>query len=520
MVLAAAVPARAQVLLYDLTEPGEFIEHDQTIGACGDVDGDGLPDFLIGVPTDDTVATNAGVVRVHGGKDAAVLFQLYGAKKYDYLSYAVDGAGDVNADGFPDVIAGGGKSNSLARVWSGADGSLLHEKVAGTYDFFGNSVTGLGDFDLDGFDDFAVGAPQDEAFHPGNGYVRLYSGFDGALFQTLQGECLKAEFGASIDAIQDVTGDGAPELAVYQTALYPGCDGKVKVFGAGGLLVHEFPADGPLSFGPYGVADAGDLDGDGFADIVVGNAGNCVAGAAPANAKAYSGLTGAEILSVAGPSGCTWFGRAVDGVGDWNGDGRDDVAVGAPGPKTLDIYSGLDQSLLVRIDSPSGGTYGYGVAGLGDLDADGNVEIGSVGAGPGAWVHSACPGKTETYAFGCKGTNDFVPKLAVTGCPNPGKQLVFHVTRGFGGQPAFLAFGTGPGMVSIGGTCKLLVSPLLTVVPIGALSDFGPGLGHKDVPLTVPPGTSGTTFTVQAAVLDPFTPLGFAVSNAFSIDVL
>jgi hypothetical protein len=306
---------------------------------------------------------------------------------------------------------------------------------------------------------------------------------------------------------------------VYQNGATFGCPGEVKVFSPDGSIVYELPA-GDTQSGPYGVADGGDLDGDGVSDIVIGNPGalSC-AGSSPGNAKAYSGFTGVEILNVDGQPGCTWLGWAVDGIGDMNGDGRDDVAVSATGPDVVDLYSGVDGSLQMRIESPTGGNYGYGVVGLGDLDGDGYVEIGGSGLGAGAWVHSTCPGSSVTYGAGCEGSSDAVPKLVVTGCPNPGKKLVMHVTKGFGGQPAFLAFGTGFGFVPIAGTCNLLVSPVLTVAPIGTLFNFGAGFGYKDVPLTVPTGTSGMLFTVQATTVDPDAPFGFAVSNAVYINV-
>ncbi len=65
----------------------------------------------------------------------------------------------------------------------------------------------------------------------------------------------------------------------------------------------------------------------------------------------------------------------------------------------------------------------------------------------------------------------------------------------------------------------MLVAPLLFVQPLGILYDYGPGWGNRDVPVPLPPGTSGLTFTLQAANLDPFATAGFAVTNAVRIDV-
>lgn len=513
----ASASARAQNLIYDLTEPGG----DQPVGSCGDLNGDGVPDFLVGAPSDHTLINNAGKVTVRSGKDGSLLYTFLGQFEHEQLGFALDGAGDVNADGFPDVIGGDGKTlQGRARLWSGATGAQLWEDTAGAYDFFGNAVTGVGDADFDGYDDFAVAAPQDEAFHPGPGFVRVYSGQTKGLMATLVGDCAFAEFGVSIDGLGDVNADGLVELAVYADSAIGSCPGTVKVFALPGGLLHTLPCDGPITLGPYGVAAAGDLDGDGLGDVVVGNSGpNFCSGSSPGNVKAYSGLSGALLLDVDGDPGCTWLGWAVDGVGDLDGDGRDDVAVGAAGTDRVDVYSGLDQSLLLRIESPSGGNYGYGVAGLGDLDGDGSVEIAGSGVGPGAWVHSSCPGTVAPYGSGCAGSGSFVPKLAATGCPNPGQTLMLHVTGGFGGQPAFLAFGTGAGSVPLAGACNLLVAPWLFTASIGPLLGAGAGLGHLDVPIKVPPGTSGLTVTVQEANIDPPTPARFAVSNGLRIEL-
>jgi hypothetical protein len=513
-----SAPLRAQNLLYDLSVPMDPVAQ-QSVGACGDVNGDGFQDFLVGHIGDDSVATNAGVVRLHSGRDAEVLFEVFGAKLHEQMGYAVDGAGDVDADGFPDFMGGAGKTlGNVARVWSGADGSLLRQVSGAPYDFFGNDVCGLGDADLDGFDDFAAAAPQDESSHPGKGYVRAYSGASGALLQQWVGDCLYSEFGTAIDGPGDVNGDGFPELTVYQSGW--SCPQSVRVFTPLGALLHTLPADGTILMYHYAVAGAADMDGDGLREILVGNPGDpTCTGASPGNMRAYSGLSGALLLDIDGEPGCTSLGNAVDGAGDVNGDGFEDVAAAVVQEDRVDVYSSLDESLLLTFESTDP-NYAYGMAGLGDLNGDGWPEIGVVASAAGAWIQSTCPGVVVSYGGGCEGSNDFTPKLAVTGCPNPGGTLVVHATQGFGGQPAFLAVGSGQGYVPLGGGCALIATPLLFVAPLGLLSDFGPGLGERDVPILIPPSAQGATFTFQVANADPFVPMGFAVSNGVRIDVL
>jgi len=170
-----ALPASAQMALHSVDGmwPGEGLH--TKMAFCGDVNNDGLDDWIVGVPTDDTTGTNDGIARVHSGADASILYTVL----YVPLSFqspgvgfgsSVDGVGDVDADGFDDFIIGasGAPANGfgavgLARVFSGFDGSQLFE-VEGDqgFDRFGTAVAGGGDINNDGTPDFIVGAPGDD----------------------------------------------------------------------------------------------------------------------------------------------------------------------------------------------------------------------------------------------------------------------------------------------------------------------------------------------------------------------
>jgi hypothetical protein len=517
VVATLSAPATAQNLLYEASGPPTSLS--DSLALCGDLNGDGHPEFLAGAPLDSSSALNAGMVRVHSGASGFAFQAFYGAEAHDQLGKVVDGAGDVDADGFPDVIAGCDKIGNLLRVWSGATGALLYDLTAAEPDSLGYAISGLGDFNADGYADFAAATSQ--IYTSGAGLVAVYSGSDGLVLAQYGSACSAAstEYGISIDGLGDIGGDGDIDLGILELA--PQCGSLLHVVSAVGSAFSIAVPDPASPLNTGSLASAGDVNGDGFPDVALGLPGlpTCF-GSSPGNVRVYSGQSGAELLSIDGEAGCNWLGWSVAGVGDWNGDGKGDLACGVVGPDRIDVYSGADESLLALFPAPAGGLFGYGVADLGDVNGDGFRDLGGSGVTSGAWVMSECPGVVTELGAGCAGTGPAVPKLSASGCPNPGQTMVQHLTKGFGGQPAFLAFGTSPGLLSLGGGCQLLIGAPVSVASVGPLYNFGPGVGYRDVPILVPPGSSGATVYFQSANLDPLAAVGFAVTNSVRVDIL
>src|SRR5262245_28530518 len=196
------------------------------------------------------------------------LFSVKGDQPSDGFGSAVHAAGDVNKDGYRDIIVGavgwdGDLPVGYARVYSGKNGSLLHSWSG--FNDFGAAVAGAGDVNGDGHDDLIVG---------GDGSVRVYSGKSGLLLWMKTD--VAGKLGWSVDGLGDVNHDGYSDIvASAPFANVNGVDGSgyVRVYnGKTGATLYT-RTFGPSLQGRMGwcVSSAGDWDNDGSNDIVVGS---------------------------------------------------------------------------------------------------------------------------------------------------------------------------------------------------------------------------------------------------------
>jgi len=412
-----------------------------------DFNGDGITDALVGGPFDDAGGGNAGAAYIFYGStsfgssiDASNAdVKLIGEDGGDELGvFDVSGAGDVNDDGIDDVIVGtfgddaGGVNAGAAYIFFGSellpssiDASVADVKIIGedAGDNFGSlTATAAGDVNNDGIDDVIVGAGGDDAGggNAGAAYIIFGSTSLPAFIDAsaadvkIIGEDANDYFGYSASAAGDVNNDGIDDVIVASRNEDAGgnaAGAAYIIFGSTSLPalldasnanVKLIGEDANDNFG-HNVSGAGDVNNDGFDDVIVGayaeDAGGAAAGAAYVffGSESLGATIDASVANVKliGEDAGDGFGVSVAGDGDVNGDGIDDVIVGAyaedaGGSRAGAAYiffgstalsSSIDASAAhVKLIGEDAGDYfgsfvGEGISIGGDLNADGVSDI-------------------------------------------------------------------------------------------------------------------------------------------------
>jgi hypothetical protein len=275
----------------------------------------------------------------------------------DGFGSAVSSAGDVNGDGFSDILIGSPTANRGGREFTGLF-SLFVGSPAGierperqaiigdsTRGFLGSSFAGACDLNLDGYSDVVIGASGSViglTFGFAYTFVGLSTGISIDASQSIRGEIAGDNFARSLHCVGDTDGDGFNDLlagAPESPILLPEAEGTVLKF-AGSPMGFRSPASSRIigvssrsAFG-HSVAFAGDVNADGFSDIIVGAtgadpSGRTDAGTATIFLGSSSGIVAMPARVLEGQTAHAQFGFSVSSPGDVNGDGFSDVLVGA-----------------------------------------------------------------------------------------------------------------------------------------------------------------------------------------------
>lgn len=349
----------------------------------GDVDGDGIHDVVTSAPTWGPDGSNAGRVYVYSSGTGALLWKADGHAG-DQMGTGIEAAGDVDGDGVPDVVAGGPFGDRVV-VYGGRDGRVILE-LAGRQsgEGFGQHVSDVGDLNGDGHADILVGAPRNDAGGEDAGRAYVFSGADGAVLLTLTGESAGDNFGSTSDGGMRA---GRSTVVVGAPNAGEGNRGRVYVYhglGTTPAFIIDSDPEGSQLGGMF-VSAVGDVDGDGLMDVYAsdwpGNGTDGLQGAG--RIYVHSGANGHRLFTMTGEAAGDGFGIGVADAGDVNGDGHADLVIGAwqhhsaaPSGGKVYVYSGADGSVLRTLTGRvAAETLGFDATGIGDVDGDGIPDL-------------------------------------------------------------------------------------------------------------------------------------------------
>ena len=381
--LAARPPIQGAPILYSLHGDASSGYFGWAIAELRDIDGDAVTDLIAGDPYRSTLPQ----VSVYSGADGRPRSSWDGPAGELY-GYAVADAGDTDGDGTADILIGNPGDGILAagsvELRSGADGTVLHVFSGDQPNSqFGTAVGMAGDVDDDGYADVLIGAEtSDGPAGSQAGRVLIYSGDDFQLLRTLHGPEAGGLLGSATDLGGDLDGDGVRDHLTG--ARGAGTGGAVLAFsGADGHLLWRFDGrPGSVNLASFFVGGLEDVDGDGTPDVYAGDYGDQTDGAGAGAAFVLSGVDGEPIH--------VWSGRrAGEGMGpgreagDIDGDGVQDVVVGsytgsarAAQSGQVQVFSGRTGEVIGKIKSRiAGENLGFDAVGLGDVNGDGRDDI-------------------------------------------------------------------------------------------------------------------------------------------------
>ena len=483
-----------------------------------------------------------------------------------FFGRAVEGLGDVDGDGRADyAISGngvtlGGNGAGSVRAFSGATGTLLWtangtgswvpcgSSGGTTGDFFGFDIERVPDFDNDGIDDLAVGAPFTGVVNggcrvPNFGQVRVLSGATGATLLTTLGPNAEDFYGTVIKRVPDMLFDGVDEYLVRASTFVDVIDGAT-----GQVFVRL-----PLASGDSTVCGAGDFDGDGLPwEIAIGNPGTAsvsIVNVLLGPVKVFKGPAGSQfgtalefvskdkvLIGAPGESSnagavyllqpgsdanaltrislgqtASMLGSSLSFGGNADLDGLpNDVLAGAPGNNSIRLMT-LAGSLIQDVTGTTAGTFGNAVDWVGGIILNGfdEIVVGDAGA-PGATGTSGnadvlfggpATSLNQNFGPGCNPSGGPVPTITQSTGLRPGGTYTISLT----GAPAFAQGTLALGMASSTGIsvppCRIWMSPTFQPITVGTIfTNFNGNWSSAVLNIPFDPNLIGLPIAHQAAI--------------------
>ena len=469
-----------------------------SVSDIGDVNGDGIDDLIIGAAFADPNGAESGRSYVVFGRsqgfdatlqlsalDGSNGFVVDGETTGDFSGWRVSAAGDVNGDGTDDLIIGApnadpngaesGRSYVVFGQTDGFDATLQLSALDGSngfkldgeaaYDRAGRSVSDAGDVNGDGIDDLIIGAPSSDpnGGNSGRSYVVFgrTAGFDATLQLSaldgtngfkLDGEATYSGAGRSVSAAGDVNGDGIGDLVIGAPGAGPngersgrsyvvfgrtdGFDAALQLSALDGSNGFKLDGEAALNFAGRSVSDAGDVNGDGINDLLIGNydldldtassGRSYVVFGDPEGFDAtlqLSALDGVDGFKLDGTTG-DYSGRSVSTAGDINGDGIDDLVIDAEYADPNGNNSGRGYVVFGKIGEPVSplplvsldGTDGFRIAGEAGGDRAGS-SVSAAGDVNGDGIDDLIIGARRADPNGASSGRSYVVYGRVTGIP-------------------------------------------------------------------------------------------------------
>lgn len=352
------------------------------LAPAGDVNGDGREDCLVSAPNAILGGGLKGKVYIFDLRSRQVLHQWSSTTGRRDLGALIAGLGDIDADGYDDVVLG---SEGKAECFSGRDGHLLWAtNIFGSVysESFDLNFINAGDLDGDGTADLLYGRGAADL-------VQAHSGRTGQLlWERGDGSAWSTGFGTGLSAFRDFNGDGRDDVLIGAPYDFDLLGADVYICsGLDGSTLHSWTLAGPSLFG-WSVCGVNDLTGDGLSDVVVGAPRSPAHAPRAGAAYAYDGQGLQAIWQRNGAITEDHYGYSVAGMRDVDGDGIRDIAVSAPGVdvrrggttysnvgKIYLVSGGTGATVATKTGAQSGAHWGENLINAGDIYGNGQEWI-------------------------------------------------------------------------------------------------------------------------------------------------